>query len=391
MFQLLIAARRSLKIIPSARYEFSSVEVIPKIIKPVTNRALFEDAWVSKLSRRSVISVRGQDSTAILQNVGTTDMRKFEDVDRAALYTSFLSVKGKMMFDAIVAKPKLAFQTKDDMEYWVDVAEGDAEGLVKHLKKYSMRKNVKIEDISHVIKSFSIQTLGGMKDCEPEGHFFKEFQDEAPMFESEEFKGCMETDVCAFVDPRTSANGVRVLCAEESFEPEEGVNIIDDQHVQYNIARMIHGIPESGNELNGQFPLNMHLDHLNGVAFDKGCYIGQELTQRTHYTGVVRKIALPYLVLSDATSMKIDMQGFSPISYVDRGFDINLKGETILDAKGKKLGKVFAQQNNVGIALVDLARLNLNGPNHEYKLGDFRAYLWQPMWLDMQLQPEGYE
>jgi hypothetical protein len=87
MFQLLIAARRSLKIIPSARYEFSSVEVIPKIIKPVTNRALFEDAWVSKLSRRSVISVRGQDSTAILQNVGTTDMRKFEDVDRAALYT----------------------------------------------------------------------------------------------------------------------------------------------------------------------------------------------------------------------------------------------------------------------------------------------------------------
>jgi hypothetical protein len=71
------------------------------------------------------------------------------------------------------------------------------------------------------------------------------------MFESEEFKGCMETDVCAFVDPRTSANGVRVLCAEESFEPEDGVNIIDDQHVQYNIARMIHGIPESGNELNG--------------------------------------------------------------------------------------------------------------------------------------------
>lgn len=103
-------------------------------------------------------------------------MRKFEDVNRAALYTGFLSVKGKMMFDAIIAKPKLAFQTKEDMEYWVDVAEGDAESLMKHLKKYSMRKNVKIEDISHVIKSFSIQTLCGMsRDSEPEGHFFKEF------------------------------------------------------------------------------------------------------------------------------------------------------------------------------------------------------------------------
>lgn len=37
------------------------------------------------------------------------------------------------------------------------------------------------------------------------------------MFESEEFPGQMETDVCAFVDPRTRLNGVRILCAEESF------------------------------------------------------------------------------------------------------------------------------------------------------------------------------
>lgn len=107
MFQLLITARHS--ITANFRRNFSSVEVIPKISKPVSNRALFEDAWVSKLSSRSVISVRGRDSTAILQNVGTTDMRKFEDVNRAALYTGFLSVKGKMMFDAIIAKPKLAF------------------------------------------------------------------------------------------------------------------------------------------------------------------------------------------------------------------------------------------------------------------------------------------
>ena len=98
------------------------------------------------------------------------------------------------------------------------------------------------------------------------------------MFESEEFKGQMETDVCAFVDPRSSANGVRILCAEESFEPEEGVNIIDDKQKQYNIARMIHGIPEGSSDLGGQFPLNMHLQYLNGVSFDKGCYIGQELT-----------------------------------------------------------------------------------------------------------------
>ena len=48
------------------------------------------------------------------------------------------------------------------------------------------------------------------------------------MFESEEFPGNFETDVAIFVDPRTKENGVRVLCCEESFEPESDVNVMDD-------------------------------------------------------------------------------------------------------------------------------------------------------------------
>lgn len=53
-----------------------------------------------------------------------------------------------MMFDAIIAKPKLAAQDEHDMEYWIDVHENDTDALLKHLKKYSMRKNIKIEDVS---------------------------------------------------------------------------------------------------------------------------------------------------------------------------------------------------------------------------------------------------
>jgi CBS-domain-containing membrane protein len=60
------------------------------------------------------------------------------------------------MFDAIIAKPKLASQTSDDMEYWIDIHENDCETFLKHMKKYSMRKNIRLDDISHVIKSFAI-------------------------------------------------------------------------------------------------------------------------------------------------------------------------------------------------------------------------------------------
>jgi folate-binding protein YgfZ len=43
-------------------------------------------------------------------------------------------------------------------------------------------------------------------------------------------------------------------------------------------------------------PLEYNLDYLHGVNFHKGCYIGQELTARTHHTGVIRKRILPLTI-----------------------------------------------------------------------------------------------
>lgn len=77
---------------------------------------------------------------------------------------------------------------------------------------------------------------------------------------------------------------------------------------------------------------------------------------------------------------------------LDRDFDgLDLKGEVIVDENGKKLGKVLTSQFNVGVALIDLNRLNTNGPNHAYQLSGYRALLWQPTWLDMQLSAEKEE
>jgi hypothetical protein len=41
--------------------------------------------------------------------------------ERAAVYAAFLSVKGKTLYDGFIAKPKLAAQTADDTEFWVDI------------------------------------------------------------------------------------------------------------------------------------------------------------------------------------------------------------------------------------------------------------------------------
>jgi folate-binding protein YgfZ len=44
-------------------------------------------------------------------------------------------------------------------------------------------------------------------------------------------------------------------------------------------------------------PAEANLDVHRSISFTKGCYLGQELTARTHFTGVVRKRAMPVVRL----------------------------------------------------------------------------------------------
>ena len=41
-------------------------------------------------------------------------------------------------------------------------------------------------------------------------------------------------------------------------------------------------------------PLEYNLDALHGISYDKGCYVGQELIARTHWSGAVRKRLMPF-------------------------------------------------------------------------------------------------
>jgi folate-binding protein YgfZ len=58
----------------------------------------------------------------------------------------------------------------------------------------------------------------------------------------------------------------------------------------YLAHRLELGVPEGADF--GQdkiFALDADLDELHAVAFDKGCYVGQELTARMKHRGTARK------------------------------------------------------------------------------------------------------
>lgn len=85
------------------------------------------------------------------------------------------------------------------------------------------------------------------------------------------------------------------------------------------------------------FPLESNGDYLNGISFHKGCYIGQELTARTHHTGVVRKRLMP-LIFEQSTSTD-DVQQIKPEA-------------KILNESNDNVGKFRNACGNVGLALL---------------------------------------
>src|SRR5262249_35041696 len=62
--------------------------------------------------------------------------------------------------------------------------------------------------------------------------------------------------------------------------------------------RLQCGLPDGSRDLvvDKSFLLENGFDELNGIDWKKGCYIGQELTARTKYRGLVRKRLFPVAI-----------------------------------------------------------------------------------------------
>jgi folate-binding protein YgfZ len=99
-----------------------------------------------------------------------------------------------------------------------------------------------------------------------------------------------------YFDPRITSLGARMVCPKDSLEIDENDINKKDTTEDFEIIRLLNCVPEGSKELKEKLPLNYNLHKLNGISFQKGCYIGQELTQRTFHTGVIRKVLMPFII-----------------------------------------------------------------------------------------------
>lgn len=111
-------------------------------------------------------------------------------------------------------------------------------------------------------------------------------------------------------DPRLPGLGLRGLVRAAEMEKEMAARVDGEMDAVLSGVRTVLGVPE-GRDFEGgaRLPLEMGLERLRGVSFDKGCYLGQELTARTFHTGTVRKHVAPFVAVSpdaaEVVSVKI--------------------------------------------------------------------------------------
>lgn len=144
----------------------------------------------------------------------------------------------------------------------------------------------------------------------------------------------------------------------------------------YNVRRILLGVPEGQDEIlnDGNIAQESNMDYMGGVDFRKGCYVGQELTIRTHHTGVVRKRVLPVQLYrpGDPAPERLTYDPNLNLAPLLHGKDPNISN---LSGKKRPAGKFLRGVGNIGLALCRLevmTNLEVGGKREDKTVPEFK-------------------
>ncbi len=221
------------------------------------------DKFYIPLENRAIISVTGDDRKNFLQGIISNDVNKVDA--KNAIYALILTPQGKFLFDVFVAEI-------GDM-LLLDAEKSRSAELLKKLSMYKLKSQLEILEATDYQPPIALLGADSLKGNPGEVKAFA-------------------ADGIAFIDPRDAALGSRIIGkSEKILELLEREGYTKKPYELYEEVRVARGIPAAGIELvpEKSFPLQNNLDELHAIDFDKGCYVGQEVTARTKYRGVVRR------------------------------------------------------------------------------------------------------
>lgn len=233
-----------------------------------------EKPYYTTLKNRGIVTISGPERRMFLQGLISNDVNLLDA--QPCVYACLLSAQGKFLHDFFI--------TEKDETITLECEGGErAQDLHKKLSMYKLRAKIELS-VKEAVIYINNQNIG------------------AP-------------------DPRHKQLGFR------AFEKPQG----EEQNFDmWDRLRISLTIPDGSRDLIvGRSALDEgRIDTLNGISYEKGCYIGQELTARMHYRGLGKKHL-----------------------YTVSGELLRNPGETI-EINGKTIGEMRSTCGDIGLALL---------------------------------------
>jgi hypothetical protein len=206
-------------------------------------------AKLAALPRRGVIEITGEDRVAFLQGLVSNDVT--EAAPGRAVWTAMLTPQGKYLADFFILT--------DGDRLLLDVELALRDTLVQRLSRFRLRAKATIRPA-----------------------------DETSVYVA--WDGAPAGAAITTPDPRLPEAGWRVLTT--------GPLPVNAEEADWDRHRLALGLPDGtrDHEPDKTLLLEAGFDELHGVSWTKGCYLGQELTARTRYRGLVKRRLVPVAV-----------------------------------------------------------------------------------------------
>ena len=244
---------------------------------------------LAHLPERAVLAVTGADRVTFLNGLVSNDVALA--APGRAVWAALLTPQGKWLADFFILAEGEALL--------LDCAAGQAAMIAQRLTRFRLRAQAIIAPVA--------MDVHAAWDSEA-----------APAF----------AGAITAADPRLPDAGWRIL-APSPLTPTASWQ-------DWDTHRLGLGLPDGARDLDSDKTvlLEAGFDELNGISWTKGCYMGQELTARTRYRGLLKRRLLP--VTGDA--------------------DLPPHG-TAITAGEREVGELRSSQGGLGLAMLRLDAL----------------------------------
>ena len=204
---------------------------------------------LTRLPDRGVITLEGEDRVAFLQGLVSNDIAAV--TPGQAVWAALLTPQGKWLADFFVFTDAASLK--------LDCEREQLPMLIQRLSRYRLRMKATLS------AETTLQVYVG-------------------------WGGSLAAEGLVAPDPRLPDFAWRILGP-----PDARTNATAEDWDRYRLAA---GLPDGSRDMEADHSvlLEAGFDELAGVSWSKGCYMGQELTARTKYRGLLKRRLVPVAV-----------------------------------------------------------------------------------------------